>query len=88
MNFFSTLFLINRKICFRINKFIALFWFLYHEAGFPLISFFGCNALLMIFGGDVFRYVILPSSSYANVYSARITFSVFILFMAKSIFHV
>ena len=64
MNFLSTLFSINRKICFRINKFIALFWSLYHKAGYPLSSFFGCNALLMIFRGDVFRYVILPSSSY------------------------
>ena len=38
----------------------------------------------MIVRGDVFRYVILPSSSYANVYSARITFSVLIPFMTST----
>ena len=69
------------KFCFLINTFIALFWSRYHKAGYPLIVLFGYNALFMIIGGDVFRYVILPSSSYANVYSAKITFSVLIPFM-------
>ena len=72
------------KFCFCINKFIALFCFLYHKAGYPLISFFGCNVLFLIFRGDVLRYVILSSSSYANVYFERITFSVFIPFMAST----
>ena len=72
------------KFCFLRNTFIALFWSLYHKADYPLIAFFGCNALFMIVGGDVFRYVILPSSSYANVYSARITFGVLIPFMTST----
>ena len=72
------------KFCFLINTFIALFWSLLHNADYPLISFFGSNALLMIFGGDVFRYVIRSSSSYANIYSTRITFSIFIPFMAST----
>ena len=72
------------KFCFLINTFIVLFWSLYHKAGYSLIVFFGCNALFMIVGGDVFCYVILPSSSYANVYSARITCSVLIPFMTST----
>ena len=38
----------------------------------------------MIFRGDVLRYLILSSSSYAYVYSERITFSVFIPFMVST----
>ena len=38
----------------------------------------------MIFGGDAFRYVIFPSSRYANVYSATITFRTFIPTMAST----
>ena len=72
------------KFCFRINKFIALFWSLYHKAGYLLISFFGCNALFTILGCGVFRYVVLFSWSYANAYFARIAFSVFIPFMTST----
>ena len=74
--FFTT----NIANFFRIDKFIILFWSLCYR----LISFFGSNALFMFFGSNVFRYVILPFSSYANVYSVRIKFSVFISFMTST----
>ena len=68
------------KFCLCKNKFIAFFWLSFD-------FFFRLQCLFMIFGGDMFRYVILSSPSYATMSILQeldLAYRVFIPFMAST----